>query len=131
MIKRSAALSVLVLALVSPMSSSSTSGEKYKVADRAKVYFGFVDAFTTPAVVDSARVLESLPPMKRIRDEKVTKESAKWHLLISDANNQFQRVLKNVAKSGGYDLIAEVGSVSGPRAVPNITDEAIALAARG
>ena len=131
MTHRSAALSVLLLALVCPLSSSSTVGEKYKVSDRAKVYFGFADAFSAPAVVDSARVLESLPPMKRIRDEKVAKESAKWHLLISEANSQFQKVLKSVAKSGGYDLIAEVGSVSGPRAVPNITDEAISVATRG
>lgn len=131
MTQRIAALTVLVLALLCPLSTSATGGEKFKVSDRAKVYFGFVDAFTSPAVVDSARVLESLPPMKRIRDEKVSKESAKWHLLISEANNQFQKVLKNVAKSGGYDLIAEVGSVSGPRAVPNITDDVIAAAARG
>lgn len=119
----------LALSLVASAALAAAES-KFRVTDRAKVYHGYPDAFTTPAVVDSARVLDSLPSMKRIRDEKVVRDTAKWHLLINEANQHFQRLIRTVAKEGGYDLVAEVGFVTGPRAIPNATDAALAAAAR-
>ena len=105
--------------------------EGFRVLDRTKVYHGFADAFAAPAVVEASRVMDVLPATKKIREEKVPKDSARWYVLINEANQQFQRVLRTVAKDGGHDLVAEVGSVTGSKPIPNVTDVAIAVAARG
>jgi hypothetical protein len=110
--------------------SAAAALEGYRILDRAKVYHGFADAFTTPAVVDSTKVKDSLPAMKKIREEKIVKESARWYVLINEANQHFQKVLRVVAKEGSYDLIAEVGSISGPKSIPNVTDSAISAIGR-
>ncbi|MBI3820127.1 MAG: hypothetical protein HY286_15645 [Planctomycetes bacterium] len=102
--------------------------ETYKVTDRTKVYLGSADAFTSPAVVESSKVMEILPAMKTIKDESVKKDSARWFILVNEANQQFQKALKAVAKEHSYDLVAEVGSVTGPKAITDATDLAIAAA---
>jgi len=113
------------------LGASIGGADGFRVLDRAKVYHGYADAFTSPAAVESTRVMDALPAMKKIRDEKVQKDSARWYVLINEANQQFQRALRTVAKEGGYDLIAEVGAVTGSKAIPNVTDLAINASARG
>lgn len=103
--------------------------DSYRVIDRTKVYFGCTDAFSSPATVDSTRLMEVLPPVKTIKEDGVKKDSARWFILTNEANQQFQKALKAVAKEKGHDLIAEVGAVTGPRVITDITDAAIKAAA--
>jgi hypothetical protein len=99
-----------------------------KVLDRTKVYHGLADAFSSPAVIEASKVMETLPAMKTIEGEGVKKSSARYFVLLNEANQQFQKAVKAVAKDQGYDLLAEVGAVTGPKTIPNATDQVIKAA---
>lgn len=96
--------------------------ESFRVTDRTKVYYGMADAFSAPAVVEASKVMETLPAMKTIKEDSIKKESARWFVLVNEANQQFQKALKSVAKDNSYDLIAETGAVTGPKAITDVTD---------
>lgn len=102
--------------------------ETFRVTDRTKVYLGTADAFSTPAVLDASKVMEVLPAMKTIKEDGIKKDSARWFMLMNEASQQFQKVVKAVAKDGNYDLIAEIGAVTGPKAIVDVTDSSIAAA---
>jgi hypothetical protein len=111
------------------VATSLVAGEAaLKVLDRTKVYYGLADAFTAPAVVEAAKVMETLPAMKTIEGEGLKKNSARYFMLLNEANQQFQKAIKAVAKDQSYDLLAEVGAVTGPKAIPNATDQVIKAA---
>lgn len=119
-------LVVVAVLLTAPGATAGEAGAK--VLDRSKVYFGQPDAFTAPAVIEAAKVMETLPAMKAIDSENVKKNSARWFLLMHEASQQFHKALKAVGKDQGYDLIAEVGSVSSGQTIPNATDAVIKAA---
>ncbi len=125
---RRASLPVLSMLL---LAGAAWAAADYRVVDRSKVYHGLADSFSSPATVVSTRVFDTLPAMKKIEEEKVKRDTARWHVLIKEANEQFQKALKTVSKENEYDLIAEEGAVTGSKAIPNVTDQAIAAGARG
>ncbi|MFN0207426.1 MAG: hypothetical protein ACKVS6_14065 [Planctomycetota bacterium] len=104
------------------------AADSFKVIDRTKVYFGLADAFVSPAVIESSKVMETIPAIKTIQNDGIKKDTARWFVLMNEANQQFQKAIKSVAKDNGYDLVSEVGSVSGSRTIKNITDSVIAAA---
>lgn len=104
------------------------AADTFKVIDRTKVYLGLADAFVSPALIESTKVMETIPAIKTIQNDGIKKDTARWFVLMNEANQQFQKAIKSVAKDGGYDLIGEVGSVSGSRTIANITDTVIAAA---
>jgi hypothetical protein len=123
---RTLGFGVLFLSLVA--TATLAAADSFKVTDRSKVYHGLSDAFASPAVIESSKVMETLPAIRTLQDDNVKKNSAKWYVLMNEANQQFQKAVKAVAKDGGYDLVAEVGAVSGSRAISNVTDAVITAA---
>jgi hypothetical protein len=99
-----------------------------RVVDRTKVYYGLPDSFSSPAVIECSKVMDTLPAMKTIDGEGVKKNSARWFLLVNEANQQLHKALKSVGKDQGYDLFAEVGAVTSGQTVPNATDAVIKAA---
>ena len=118
--------SFLVLAALSA-GAFAAADVKYQV-DRAKVYFGNADAFAKPAVVKSLTVFQNIKAYKTIEEEKITPESARYFLLMKEANEVFRNALTQVAKDEKIDLIGEVGSVKAddPKvAVPDLTQKMV------
>ena len=59
--------------------------------------------------------METLPAMKTIEGEGVKKSSARYFVLLNEANQQFQKAVKAVAKDQGYDLWPKSGPSPGRR----------------
>ncbi|HET6204412.1 MAG TPA: hypothetical protein VFI25_16595 [Planctomycetota bacterium] len=100
---------------------------KYQV-ERAKVYHGNPDAFSKPAVVTSLTVFQNIKAYKTIEEEKVTPESARYFLLMKEANEVFRKALTQVAKDEKADLVGEVGAIKAddPKvAVPDVTQKMV------
>jgi len=116
----------LVLAVVSA-GAVAAADVKYQV-ERGKVYFGNADAFTKPAVVKSLTVFQNIKAWKTIEEEKITPESARYFLLLKEANEVFRDALAKVAKDEKVDLIGEVGSIKADDAkvvVPDLTQKMV------
>ena len=100
---------------------------KYQV-DRAKVYHGNPDAFSKPAVVKSLTVFQNIKAYKTIEDEKIKSDSARYFLLLKEANEVFRTALTEVAKAEKVDLIGEVESIKAddPKVVvPDLTEKMV------
>lgn len=77
---------------------------------------------TKVAVVDVQKVFERIPAYRTLVEEKVPKHRARYHILLSQANREFQQAVKNVAAKRGVDVVVEVGGVVGGRPI-DITDD--------
>ncbi|MGH7150812.1 MAG: hypothetical protein ACREIU_08945 [Planctomycetota bacterium] len=100
---------------------------KYQV-DRAKVYLGNPDAFAKPAVVKSLTVFQNIKAYKAIEEEKVSADSARYFLLLKEANEVFRTGLASVAKEDKVDLIGEVGTIKAddPKiSLPDLTQKLV------
>src|SRR5262245_2754727 len=77
---------------------------KYEV-ERSKVDHGNADAFSKPAVVKSLTVFQGIKAYKTIQDENITPDSARYFLLLKEANEVFKNGLAQVAKDESLDLV--------------------------
>ncbi len=83
---------------------------KYQV-ERTKVYHGNPDAFARPAVVKSLTVFQNIKAYKTIEEERISSGSARYFLLLKEANEVFRTAIASVAKDEKVDLIGEVGAI--------------------
>ncbi|HKB15361.1 MAG TPA: hypothetical protein VKF62_04815 [Planctomycetota bacterium] len=100
---------------------------KYQV-ERAKVYHGNPDAFAKPSVVRSLTVFQNIKAYKAIEEEKVSTDSARYFLLLKEANEVFRTALASVAKEEKVDLIGEVGAIKSddPKvSIPDLTQKLV------
>jgi hypothetical protein len=100
---------------------------KYQV-ERSKVYHGNPDAFAKPAVVKSLTVFQNIKAYKTIEEEKVSSESARYFLLLKEANEVFRTALATIAKEEKVDLIGEVGAIKAedPKvSLPDVTQKMV------
>lgn len=108
-----------------PAGKTEEKTEEKAVASDA-VYFGDAREWAKPAEVDADAVYGAIPEYRQIVDEKIDPSDAKYDLLMAKARKKFVAAIRTVAKDGGYDLIARVGSVKGAGAVPNVTTDVVA-----
>ena len=99
--------------------------KKRATVDAKDVYFGSHKRFSKPAEVDAGSVFAEISDYKKIKDEKLEPDSARYQLLMSRASRKFLKAVKSAAKSSGYDLVAESGSVDSEDHVPTITQDVI------
>jgi len=90
--------------------AASPAGTKFEV-DRAKVYYGNPDAYTKPAVVHAPTVFKHIEAYKKIEQEGIKKDSARYFLLMQEANQAFREAVKKVALQEKVDLVGEKGTV--------------------
>ncbi len=97
-----------------------------KVAIRGKVLVGDAKSFHSVAVVERREVFDVIPAIRTLRAEKVSKDSARYHFLVYEANREFQRALIAAAARRGVDLVVEAGGVEAAGIeVHDLTDDAI------
>jgi hypothetical protein len=115
---------IVALGFLAPPAAAAV---KYEV-DRAKVYFGNADAFAKPSVAKSLTVFQNIKAYKTIEEEGLSPDSARYYLLLKEANEVFRSALTLVAKEEGRDLIAETGAVKsddGKVVVPDLTEKLV------
>jgi hypothetical protein len=93
----------------------------------AEVYSGNARCFQKAATIEAQKVFDALPPYQQLRREGLTKESARYWLLINQSNALFHRAVRSVRAEKGVDLVGEKGSlaVEGME-LPDITKEVLA-----
>lgn len=90
-----------------------------------KVLYGDVVQVRKAAVVDVQKVFAAIPAYKKIKTENVPKHKARYHILVNQANQEFQAAVQAVALHDAFDLVAEKGGTRGG-APTDITDQVLA-----
>ena len=96
-----------------------------KTVEADAVFFGDAREWSKPAEVDADAVYAQIEEYKRIVEDKIDPSDPKYGVLMSKARKRFLHAVRTVARDGGYDLVARVGSVQGVENVPNITQDVI------
>lgn len=76
-----------------------------------KVVYGDASATENIAVVSVKEIFDHLPSYKKIQEENVKKTKARYHFLITQANEEFQAALEAVARTGSIVAVVEKGGV--------------------
>ena len=75
-----------------------------------EVLFGNERDARSIAQVDAQTVLEAIPAWKEA--QKLDPSDARYHLLRNRYTQEFNRVVKEAAQAGGYDLVSDRGAVT-------------------
>jgi len=91
------------------------------------VYYGDKNRFNNPCVLKRDTVFKKIPAYQKIIREKLDKNSARYYLLLEEANRTFQNIVKTVASRLGYDLVAEKGCIKSSKRIriKDITKEVV------
>jgi len=97
----------------------------YKIT--GDVYFGDKNLFSAPAVMNRDKVFAEIPAFKTIKKEKLDKRSARYFMLLEQANEVFREKVKATAERMGHDLVVEKGGIKADPAMKfsNITQDVI------
>ena len=108
MIKR---LILVFLLLASPVMAHAIKPLPI-VSVTGTVLLGSTLGFTGIAVIDRKAVFQELPSWKKIVKNKISRNSARYHFLLKDANNEFRRIMEKVAFEHKVDLVVVSGGVT-------------------
>lgn len=128
-------LGSLVLGTVGlAVAEAGEAGAKYdfEVLKSEEIYFGTGKHPKAPAVMTADDVWAAIPEYKRILEDKLTDDDARYHLLMKKAAERFSKALKKLAKRDSHDMLGEVGSIKalGKKTIPDVTREMIKLVTR-
>ena len=78
------------------------------------------------ATVDVKKVFQHIPSYRKIQQENLKKTKARYHFLISQANQAFQQAVEIEALTQSIDVVVEAGGVENAGAdVVDLTDTVI------
>jgi len=91
-----------------------------------QVYYGNAKEYSSPAQLELAKVLDATKEYQRIKKEKIKSENPLYWILLQRANEKVQAAIKKVAENKKYDLVGELGYITGnTNPIPNITQQVI------
>ncbi|MCX7920338.1 MAG: OmpH family outer membrane protein [bacterium] len=91
-----------------------------------KVYFGNPKNYTSPAQLELAKVLDATREYQRIKKEKMKSDNPLYWILLQRANEKVYTAIKKVAEEKKYDLVGELGYITGTTdPIPDITKSVI------
>ena len=91
-----------------------------------QVYYGNAKEYSNPAQLELAKVLDATKEYQRIKKEKIKSENPLYWILLQRANEKVQAAIKKVAENKKYDLVGELGYITGnTNPIPNITQQVI------
>jgi len=98
--------------------------------DKESIYYGDINKFKKPAMVNKKKLFLEHPYYKTIVRENISSEVAKYWLIINKINESVKEIYKKVQKKYDYDLVGELGFVTDKdgnpvRDIPDITDTVI------
>jgi Skp family chaperone for outer membrane proteins len=93
----------------------------------AVVYFGSASNTTAPASIDEDKVREATPEWQTIKAEGVRKGSARYKILMAEADKRIREAVRDVASTNSKDLVVRSGDVSDAKGkdVIDITNEVV------
>ena len=77
--------------------------------DKSRIYFGMPGSFENPGEVDMEVALQSTPEFVEMKKKRIEHGTAKYWILVADANDRVHRAIGVVGRATDYDLIAEKG----------------------
>lgn len=113
--------SLAVLAFAAPLQA------QVDLKGDALVYCGSASNTTAPASIDEDRARQATPEWQTIKNEGVRKGSARYKLLIAEADKRIRTAAREVASSRGKDLVVRAGDVADAKGkdVVDITDAVV------
>ncbi|OGF45046.1 MAG: hypothetical protein A2231_00605 [Candidatus Firestonebacteria bacterium RIFOXYA2_FULL_40_8] len=98
--------------------------------DKESIYYGDINKFKKPAMVNKKKLFLEHPYYKTIVRENISSEVAKYWLIVNKINESVKDAYKKIQKRYDYDLIGEVGFVTDKEGnpvkdIPDITDAVI------
>lgn len=93
----------------------------------AVVYFGSATNTTAPAMVDEDKVREATAEWQTIKSEGVRKGSARYKILMAEADKRIRQAVRDVASTHSKDLVVRSGDVTNAKGkdVADITSEVV------
>ncbi len=96
--------------------------------DEDKIYYGDIEKYNNPAVVDAAEVYRQIPAHQELVRRKLTREDPDYWPLMRKASQIFVRALRKACQKKGHDLVGEVDSITMDGGeIPEITSEVIRI----
>ena len=90
------------------------------------IYLGDADNYKKPAVISIKDIIASHPGYKLVLKHNLNSEQAKYWILTDKINDDINKVLKQISRQSGWDLIGETGFITNsPLYIPDITDQVI------
>ena len=115
-----AAIAVLTL-LLAPNLFAGDKKKKVEI-DEANIYYGDVNDFESPAMVDADAVFDEIPEYREIIERDMDESNPRYLVLMRAASKRFRKAISSAAAAKGYDLIGGLGSIKiKGRNVPDIT----------
>lgn len=93
--------------------AAETPGTEEKLRVTGKILYGDALQVRKVAVVDVQKVFAAIPAYRKIQTENVPKHKARYHILVSQANQEFQAAVHAVALHDAFDLVVEKGGLKG------------------
>lgn len=91
-----------------------------------KIYYGDVKEYTSPAQLELNKILDATKECQRIKKEKIKNDNPLYWILLQRANEKVQAAIKKVATDKKYDLVGEIGFITGySKPIPDITQQVI------
>ena len=91
-----------------------------------KIYYGTAKEYSSPAQLELCKVLDATKEWQRIKKEKIKNDNPLYWILVQRANEKVQAAIKKVATDKKYDLVGELGYITGnPNPIPEITQQVI------
>jgi len=81
--------------------------------DLQKIFWGDATEFNTPSEIDYTKIVHGTPEYKSIKKNNITQGTAKYWILVSEANDHAVRVISSFGDESNYDLIALKGYLGG------------------
>lgn len=110
----------------SPASPAHAIKPAPRVVISGEVLMGMPSRFSQVAEVDRRAVFEAIPAIRTIREEKLSRKSARYHFLVVEANKVFHKAMAKIAGTHGVDLIVVRGGVKAAGVeVSDLTEELV------
>ncbi|MFB3897037.1 MAG: hypothetical protein ACE14V_12115 [bacterium] len=91
-----------------------------------KIYYGNVKEYSSPAQLELNKVLDATKEIQRIKKEKIKSDNPLYWILMQRANEKVQTAIKKIATEKSYDLVGELGYITGfSKPIPDITQSVI------
>jgi len=91
-----------------------------------QIYYGNPKNYTAPAQLELTKVLDATKEYQRIKKEKIKSDNPLYWILLQRANEKVQAAIKKVAEKKKYDLIGELGYITGNTdPIPDITQSVV------
>jgi hypothetical protein len=105
-------INCLLATLFAGLCAGAAPAQGIEVNADAVVLSGSAATTTKPATVDWNDLRDRTPEWKTIKSQGVTKDSARYSLLVSQLTKRIKQACQKVAQDKGYDCVVRSGDIA-------------------